>query len=350
MNIVFVYCENQIPHANSTGWRGKTFYSAINKTGLHQVVLVKYSDVINQKEKAITSCQESQLIILEGSTHFDMLNVINFWKSRGKKVVVDIPLTHESSCNEHFPSPNNTLPISKLFSRINEQRAFQIDQIERFRWGLHLADCIIVSSLHAQSHWQSTAPIKLIKDFIDLDSLQDIVKIKHEELIIGLFYDTSPVEESFQLLLNLLIENHSNVKWYPLGQPQLLFGISPDAIYDKFPPGQSIKWPGPLSLIDMAIFWDSKSNPGDYYQTILEVMSKKIPWILNTGKGYKEIEKYGLIVQNQTDWKQKITEFLQNSRTLGYQENGYLFSIGLNIDDHVHEILATYSEIIKNSG
>ncbi len=351
MHIVFIYSDNELPQVNSTGWRGKMFYSAVQKTGLHQVVLVKYSELHINNKVAISHCMSAQIIVIEGSIHFDMLTLVNYWKSRGKKVVVDIPATHEFSCSECFPTVENPFSIAHIYSGIHYQKLSQVDHTERFRWGLHLADCILVSSLQSQSHWQSTAPIKQIRDYFDLEVIQDIVKIQHDELVIGLFYNSTPISEDLQMLLQTISADFPNVKWLPLGQPQLLFGINPDSILNKMPLGLSSPWPGPLSIIDLAIFWDTQVTRGEFSTTILEVMAKKIPWILNDGKGYKEFEKYGLIIQDcfscQQKIQKKISDVLLN---LADEENGYLFSIGNNIEDHIHEIIGAFSDILKSTG
>ena len=350
MNIVFVYSDIELPQVNSVGWRGKMISNAIQRTGLHHVSLVKYSDIHTNNKNAISCCMSSQLIVLEGSIHFDMLNIVNYWKSRGKKVAGDIPASLESSCSECFPSVENPFSIAHIYSNIHYQNSSQVDQTERFRWGLHLADCILVSSLHSQSHWQSTAPIKQIRDFFHLESIQDIVKIQHDEFVIGLFYNSSPIHEDLQSLLQTISDEFPKVKWFPIGQPQLLFGIHPDSILNKMPLGLSSPWPKPLSIIDLAILWDTQKNRGEYSTTLLEIMATKIPWALNDGKGYKEFEKYGLIINNCSNWQQKLRNKLnQTISNKTDEESGYLFSIGNNIEDHIHEIISTYSDILKDS-
>jgi len=348
VNIVFVYHDAPSPLAYSTAWRGEMLFKAIQKTGLHNVELISSTDFSSNSPKTINICQNSQLIVIEGSPEIDLLNMINFWKSRDKKVVVDIPISLERICNNIGLQAEGTFSIAQMYSTYQNKDNLKVEKSERFRWGLHLADCILISSLQQQAKWQITAPVKVISDFIDLDIMRDCAKYKHDSFIIGLFINEQKFDPFLQLLIDLIIEKFPNVKWLPICEKFQLSNLKIDSIISDLPVGLSKQWPASISLIDLGIFWDYQSIRGKYYRNILELMALKIPWVLNEQKGYQDLTKYGLIIENRNNWQSTILEIIQNiiddkSNT----EDGFLYSIGHNIEDHIHEILNAFSEIIK---
>jgi hypothetical protein len=348
VNIVFVYSSANFSLANNFTWRGEMLHRSIKKTGLHNVRLISSDDFSKSSNNNNADCLSSQLIVIEGSPEIDLLNLIHFWKSRGKIVVVDIPISSEKYCGSLNLPSDGSFSISQIYSNFQNQDFAKIDQSDKFRWGLHLADCILVSSVQQQTRWQSSAPIRIIPEFIDIDMMRDIARFKHESFIIGLIANKSDIDPSLQTVIATIETKFPKVKWLPICDPQLLSGLKPASIITTLPAGFSQQWPGPAPLIDMGIFWDDQIVRGEFYHNVLEFMSLKIPWVLNDPKGYQDLIKYGLMILNNKNWQSSILELVQKT-ILGVinTEEGYLFSIGHNIEDHIHEIITTFSEIIK---
>jgi hypothetical protein len=348
VNIVFVYNDDVISPANSSAWRGEMFYKAIKKTGLHSVELIKSSDFLKNSTKSNVVCTTSQLIVIEGSPDLDLLTIVNYWKSRGKKVAVDITISSERFCNDSSPAPESAFSIAHMYSNYQNRDFANIDQADRFRWGLHLADCILVSSLQQQLHWQVTAPVKLIREYIDLDIIRDTVKFKHDLLVIGIISNLQTIDPLLQSVLNAIGLQYPQVKWLPIIINQKHLNVKSESIISNLPSGLTSQWPNPTSLMDLGIFWDVQSVRGEFNQNILEFMALRIPWALNDQKGYHEFTNYGLMIQSKKNWQSSLIEMVQKIIiNASDTEKGYLYAIGHNIEDHVHEILTTFAEIIK---
>ncbi|NTW45167.1 MAG: hypothetical protein HGB14_12245, partial [Anaerolineaceae bacterium] len=210
MNIVFVEHDTAIPSEHFSTWRGKMFFEAIKRTGLHNVTLIKSSEFSQNSQLSTVACLSSQLIVIEGSLDIDLLKIINYWKSRGKKVVVDIPIALEQLINTNSHLKQNSFSISKMYSNYQNKDFNNVDQLDRFRWGLHLADCILVSSVQQQDQWRVTAPVRLIPEFVDIDSMRDTIKIDHGPFTIGLITNSQDKDDLLKTVISTINKNCLN--------------------------------------------------------------------------------------------------------------------------------------------
>ena len=153
-------------------------------------------------------------------------------------------------------------------------------------------------------------------------------------------------------LLNSVIktvnENYSKIKWMPLNSNPYVNEMIVDNNEVALPSGFSYQWPGPISMIDIGIFWDTDQIRGEYYRNVLELMASKIPWSINAIKGYQDLSKYGLIIQNNNNWPEEllrqIGDTMAGESTI---QDGYVYALGHNVEDHIHEVLSIFAEIIK---
>lgn len=348
MNIVFVYHDATKLSTTSCAWRGEMLYNAIKKTGLHNVDYVNSTDFVPNNHKNNAVLQASQIIIIEGSPEIDLLTMINFWKSKGKKVVVDIPVSHEEICSSICSRSESAFSITQMYSKYHNSDLGKVDKSERFRWGMHLADSILVSSDQQQSRWQISAPVRIIPEYIDFESIEGVSKSKHEQLTIGLFSNQSDHDQSLKSIIEHAISLNSRIKWLPLSENNYLLDSFSATKTNNIPAELLTNYSGLFSQIDLAIIFDDRPVKGEFYRIILELMALRIPFILNDQKGYQEVSKYGLIINNRPAWLSNFSDMIKKPvDEIKGSEEGYLFSIGHNVDDHIHEILAIFSDILK---
>ena len=349
MNIVFVYHYAISKNIDFQPWRGIMYHDAIKKTGLHQVDLIQSQDLCKNTQQTNYLCSQSQIIIIEGSPDIDLLSVVNYWKSKGKKVLIDIPLTSERICSECQLPAESTFSITQMYNKYQNKDNEIVGQSERFRWGLHLADRILVSSNMQQSNWQLSAPVKVIPEFIDIGNLLENKHYLHNPLVIGIFSSQEVIDPTLDSVKNIISSNFSSSKLLLFQEMEFSSSKNPGIFFDPSLQSNSTNWVGLLSTIDLCVFWDLQPERGKYYRNILETMSMKIPWILNEQKGYQDLSKYGLIIKNHRNWQASIIDKIEHiNEQNSILEEGYLHSLGLNIDDHIYEILAFFSEILKN--
>lgn len=348
MNIAFIYHDATKQTVNPCAWRGELLYKSIKKTGLHNVELIN-SDVFSfNLKKAGDICQSSQIVVIQGSPEIDLLTIINYLKSRGKKVVVDIPMSSERVCRTVSLPTETAFSISQMYSTYQNKDMVKVDQSERFRWGLHLADSILVSSDQQQTYWQASAPVRVIPEYMDFTSIRDIVKIHHEPMVFGILSNLSALDSTQESIIKFVNQKYSDAKWLVLGENQFIEELPLEAFLTNLPSGVSSNWPALLSIIDVVFVLDNQPVKGEFYRNLLELMAIKIPWVLNDQKGYLDFSKYGLIIKNNKNWQSTLNEIVKQlliGNTLS--EESYLHSIGQNIDDHIYEIISIFSDIIK---
>lgn len=350
MNIVFVSVEKIESENNNFQWRGFMYTNLINKVGLHSAVIIKSHEFTNLTPYSLEVCNRANLIIIEGSPDVDLLTTIHHWKSRGKKVVVDIPMSAEEKCRKtELTTSNGFRLVTSVLSNFGNGNDTNPNLAENFRWGLHLADYIFVSSTYQQDYWLATAPVKVIPEFFEYDSLNELSRQPMDPLIVYLSSNSTEHEPKLNLIINLINENYTNARFLTFDKVNSITGISPLLTSSNLPLENLMNWKSLLSIINFGIFWDTYLLRGIYYRNILEFMGARIPWLLNDKKGYQGISKYGLIMDSTNNWQTHLLDLLKRSnQKIKETEDGYIFAIGHNIDDHIHEILSIFSDIIRS--
>lgn len=325
-------------------------FNTLKKMGLHNVELIESDDFSKRTRETNLVCNNSNIIFIEGSPEIDLLTTINHWKSRGKKVIVDIPLLSESQCQYLYPKSEGLFSISQIFSDYHSNTSKGPDQSEKFRWGLHLADCIFVSSLVQQELWSVTAPVRVIPEFIDLDAISDKVRINDDSFVVAIASNTCESDTFLESVIDKVNNKYPKTKWLNLSLPNVKLNLCNQYTQSMYPPGISPFWPDFLPIVDLGFFWDTQLLRGVYYRNIIELMGLHIPWVLNDSRGYQELSKYGLIIHNHMNWYEVLDDKIQKSVTQSTKsDDGYLFAISRNNDDHIQEVLTAFSEILKTS-
>lgn len=348
MNIVFVQSNATTSKMINSAWRGILLFDSLSKLGLHNVALLGCDAFCQNTKEAKFICNNSQIIVIEGSPEIDLLTTIHYWKSRGKKVVVDIPLQSESRWQYLIPKSEGLFSISQLYTNYRSNESKVIDQTEKFRWGLHLADCIFVSSQVQEEQWSATAPVRVIPEFIDLEAIRDKTKSKNDSFVIAIASNTCATDEFLDSVINRITQKYPQTTWLNASYPNNNLRLEREINSSNLPSGYSLQWPEYLPIVDLGIFWDTQVLRGAYYRTILEFMGLHKPWILNDARGYQDLSKYGLIMHNHMNWDEVLDDMIKMSIMKHTDsDEGYIYAIGQNNEDHLHEVLTAFSEILK---
>jgi hypothetical protein len=222
---------------------------------------------------------------------------------------------------------------------------------DKFKWGVHLADAILVSSPTQVEHWQSTAPVKIVPECIDLEGLRNLSKTKNSDMVIGLFTTSSMNFEEFSNLHISLTSLESRFLWLPMNREntqikEIIKGFE-YLLPDYFPE----EWPHPISLVDLALFWNFETPYPGFCRNVFELMAVRIPWISAPTKIDQSILKYGLIASTSQDCGQILRTAISNGKPDMFNslDEANFIAIGHNVHDQIHNIINIFVEILKTS-
>lgn len=345
MNIVFVKSDIDNSSSMPYSWRGELMYRAIKKNGLHSAIIISIAELITNSSAINKTCSSSQLIFIQAFPDLDLLNIVNYWKSRDKKVVVDIPLCTELLFFNNGDYSNKSNQLVKVYSDFQNNNLQKLDQMEKFRWGLHLADLIILSSHGQMERWQTAGPVKVIPEFVELDSISSITRVKNKQINIGIFSNTDDEKDPISEIIDPLIHDfpESKINHFHLKKFQ-------DCENEKESKENSPFFHGNPIDFDLGVFIDTWPLRGIFRRNILEFLALNIPFLLYENNGYQDLAKYGLIIKDSLTWRNQIIGRVQKSEKSSVtNDDGYIYAIGQNIDDHINYVLNIFSEIIKSS-
>lgn len=348
LNISFVANDSSLLFSSPIEWRGKLLFKAIKKNRINTSHLFCYDDFSKGDNVLCEILNSSQLFILEASLRNDFIEIINFLKSKNKKVVVDIPYITDILELTNIQSNEQKPLSSRLFSSQQVYNSQCIDEKTSFRWALNLADNILVTSDKQYEKWQCCTPIKIFPELFDASALETISSQEHEITNLGIFLIGNEIENIFFEFLEFIDQKFKNVVLNFINIPQ--FGNSFEISQKIDKTYQTITDLNQIQSMDVGVFWDTQLVRGIFTRNILEFLYKKKPIIINNTKGYLDLAKYGLIIEENQNWKSdfadQILNYNEHSSAL---ENGYLYSISRSVDDNINPILRHFSEIMKVS-
>lgn len=325
-------------------WRGELIYRAIKKNGVHSVVIISVEELITNSAVINKTCSSSQLIFIQAYPDLDLLNIVNYWKSRDKKVVVDIPLCTELIFFNNGDYSNKSNQLVNVYSGFQNNNPKKLNQMEKFRWGLHLADLITLSSHEQIERWQTAGPVKVIPEFVELDSISSITRLKKNQINIGVFSNTDIEKDQVTEIIDSLMHdfseskiNHFHLKKFQKHENDKESKVNSPFFYEN-----------PIDF-DLGVFIDTWPLRGIFKRNILEFLALNIPFLLYENNGYQDLAKYGLIIKDSVTWRNQIIGRVQKQENSSVtNDEGYIYAIGQNIDDHIINILNVLSEIIKS--
>jgi glycosyltransferase involved in cell wall biosynthesis len=93
---------------------------------------------------------------------------------------------------------------------------------------------------------------------------------------------------------------------------------------------------------------------GDYDQrrgriNLLEFMISKTPWIASNQPCFRELSRYGKLVQNSaSDWESVVTKAVDNIGVMHKRAAGepFLFALSQDINENIDKVLKLYTHIL----
>lgn len=337
--------------------RCRNFADAINRTRVHSAHLLELDAFIRNTPEAEQLCSASDLLVIHRYVFGPVLPVIQYWKARDKKVIVDF----DQALNHLTPD----LPGYTFWMEGNTQVGFAAYRnhsnelpLEQFKWGLGMLDAATVSSSRLADDWSRLTTIYEIPEYLNTYQYPASEHGRGTEIWVGLG-NTSPFSSLEQSGLLAAMQQVCQKR------PQVRL-IWSDA-YNDLPrqldlPAEQVQayarhsfedWVNALLKLDLGVF----PMAGNYDLRLssihlLEFMLSKIPWVASGYPGFREYSKYGVWVKNSAEaWENALLHMVDHLGAYRKKASGeaFLFALGQDISVNVDKVLRVYTSILTQA-
>ncbi|MBI9047907.1 MAG: hypothetical protein JEZ00_00690 [Anaerolineaceae bacterium] len=354
MIVTFVY-PAESENWESIEWRCHVPAAAINRTGVHKANVITDIDFSYNSDECITTCLESDVIVIYKKIYGRVISAIHHWQARDKIIVVDFDeafqlLDHESDQYKFWFE-------GIQYTKDHNLKYISPAPMTQFKWGLKLVDGITVSSDRLADDWMSFNEIGVIHDYINVDSYIAVnKKRKNGDLIFGWHGKNLMLETMLQAgtleALNVILDTFPDITARFYVDDQLVLDsalLKREQILIIEDVTKSI-WLEALTEIDIGILpLISNFDQRKSLRTVLEYLVMKIPWLASQNSIYYDIESYGQLVLNtKAEWEQKLKEIIHNydiHKSNAAQEP-FLFGLGKSADENIHRSINLYKKFI----
>ncbi len=357
MKIVYVH-PDRVETANAFQLRCAIPTRAINRTGRHAAVLLRDKDFAANTVHTRRLCESADIIIIQRNLYGSILTAAKHWIERHKTVVADIDEAFQ------FLSPGNDdyllwhLGWAKQSNLISGK--IEPPPLAQFKQGLRQVHAATTPSQRLVDDWSKYTNVYFLPNYIDLNFYENILSERGDDIVIG--WSGVPASRKAIVFggvgqaLNSVCRSRPRVK-------VLLCGGSQDtANWMKLPPRQLIyqpwvsyqEWGCVLSRFDIGIApLDGPYDDRLSSIRVLEYMVMKIPWLASDGPAYRDLQRYGRLIENTPEaWECALFDMVDHLDDYRQEAAGapYLFAVGQSIDENVDRILNIYASIHHRAG
>jgi hypothetical protein len=341
--------------------RCRNFADAINRVGWHCANVLDLDSFIQNTPEAHQKCSESDLLVIHRYLYGPVLQAIEYWKARGKKVILDFDqainhLTSDIPCHSFWLRKK---PLEEPSTR-EAPLGMPVDStpLEQFKWGLGLIDAAIVSSTRLLMDWTPFTEVYEIPDYLNTDQYPAFKQVHEDEIWVGTTHAARFDSLKHSGLLNAL----EKVCWR---RPQVKLVLSesqceagsllniPLSQVVTYPPDSFEAWADILLKLDIGLIpiysdYDlrfGRINP-------LEFMISKIPWVASDQPCFRELSRYGKLIQNSSSaWEVVILKMVDNIDVIRKRVLGepFLFALSQDVNENIDKVLRLYSHILNQT-
>jgi glycosyltransferase involved in cell wall biosynthesis len=338
--------------------RCRNLVDAINRTGLHSANLLDMNSFIQNTADVQKICLGSDLLVIYRYLYGPILNALQYWKARDKKVIVDFDqaFNYLTADKPGYSFWVEGVPLEDY--AIRNKNLIDPIPLEQFKWGLRMVDAATVSSGRLVDDWSQFTNVHEVPDYINTYQYPALNQTHENEIWIGLVNSVN--YDSFQKS-GLLSAMKNVCKERP--QVRLILcnletGLDIDldinpAQMKIYSPRFFEEWVSILLKLDIGL----APIYGDYdfrlsQSSLLEFMISKIPWVASEHLTFHELLQYGQWVQNTSDaWENAILTTVDQLN--GYQKKAakepFLFAISQDVSANIDKTLKIYTSIISQA-
>lgn len=358
MIITYIYSNNPAD-ALRVQLRCRNFADAINRIGWHSANLLDLEAFIQNTAEAQAVCEASNLLVIHRYLYGPVLQAIEYWKARDKKVIVDF----DQAINYLTPD----IPIHSFW--LQEEALLSKSQgsyiakdlqgtspLEQFKWGLGLIDAAVVSSMRLVVDWSPFTDVYEIPDYLNTDQYPAYKHAHEDKIRIGIANGarSSSIKNSgLSTALNNICRDHPQVEL-------ILCGLNDD-IHDflDIPSEQLVthrsglfdEWASTLLALDIGLI----PIYGDYDLrlsriNLLEFMISKTPWIASSQPSFREFSRYGRLVKNSEEgWEAAILKAMNDLHSLQNWASGepFLFALSQDVNENIDKVVKLFTYILN---
>jgi hypothetical protein len=339
--------------------RCRNFANAINRIGWHCANVLDLDSFLRNTPEARQQCEESDLLIIHRYLYGPVLQAIAHWKARDKKILLDFDqainhLTSDIPCHSFWLQ-------KKPFENILQGEFLQgipVDStpLEQFKWGLGLIDAATVSSTRLLMDWSPFTDVYEVPDYLNTDQYPALKKVHENEIWIGMTHVTrfeSIKNAGLLSALEKVCRSRPKVKLI-LSESQCEAGSLlniPLSQVTTYPSNSFEDWADILLKLDIGLV----PVHGDYDLRVgrinpLEFMISKTPWIASDQPCFRELARYGKLVENMSSaWEVVLLKMVDNIDVIRRRASGepFLFALSQDVHENIDKILRLYTHIVN---
>ena len=358
MIISYIYSNNPAD-ALRVQLRCRNFADAINRIGWHSANLLDLEAFIQNTPEAQAICDASDLLVIHRYLYGPVLQAIEYWKARDKKVIVDFDqainyLTPDIPIHS-FWLQGEALQTHPEGSRVLA-RPVDSSPLEQFKWGLGLIDAAVVSSMRLVVDWSPFTDVYEIPDYVNTDQYPAYKQPDENKIRIGLANgarSTSIKNSGLSTALKNICEKRPQVELTVCGMHDDLNGFLdiPASQLVSHHSGSFDDWAALLLNLDIGLI----PIYGDYDLrlsriNLLEFMISKTPWIASSQPSFREFSRYGRLVKNSAEgWEAAILKAMDEIAALQAWASGepFLFALSQDVNENIDKVVKLFTYILN---
>jgi hypothetical protein len=341
--------------------RCRNFADAINRIGWHSANLLDLSSFIQGTPEAHRLCSGSDLLVIHRYLYGPVLQAIEYWKARDKKVIVDFDQAI-NFLTADIPGHAFWLEgvAAENTAKGEQGQGCLIDStpMEQFKWGLGLIDAAIVPSTQLAIDWSPFTEVYEIPDYLNTDQYPAFKQLHENEVWIGMANHTriaSIKNSGLSNALEHICQTHPQVKLVVSRldcEAGKSLNVDPTQII-VYPPNSFEEWADILLKLDIGLV----PIHGDYDLrlgriNLLEFMISKTPWIASNQPCFRELSRYGKLVQNSSaNWEAAIIRIVENIDIVRNRAAGepFLFALSQDVNENIDKVLKLFTGILNQT-
>ncbi|HHH81889.1 MAG TPA: glycosyltransferase [Chloroflexi bacterium] len=360
MNVVYVYADTK-EEWNCSEWRCSIPVRAIRRTKRHDAALISILDFVNPKGRTEALLEAADVIVVQRNLFGPVLQAIRYWKTRNKLVIADFDDAYHliPSTAKNYSFWRQGLVWEQHQGGAGKWRKIEPHPLKQFEFGLRMVHGATAPSKLLCEDFSAVANMHYLPNYIDLEHYSSVHPAAHEGIYIGWGGSLSHVqsfhEDGVARALRALCKERPNVRIVIQGDKR---------VYDKLPIPKRQKilrpwvpfhrWPQALADFDIGIAplhgaYDQRRS----WIKVLEYMVMKIPWVASNGAPYRELGRYGWLVDNDSNaWLRILLDMVDHLEAYKQEAAGapYVFGISQSVDANVESILDVFEDIAEECG
>ncbi len=355
MVITYIY-SNCLTDQLRVQLRCRNLVDAINRTGSHSANLLDINSFAQNTVDAQLMCAGSDILVIYRYLYGPILNALQYWKARDKRVIVDFDqaVNFMTADKPEYSFWFHGVPLEGWIAK--DDTPIDPSPLEQFKWGLNMVDAATVSSTRLVDDWSQFTNIYQIPDYINTYQYPVLDKTHENEVWIGLGdsvnYD-SLMKSGLLAAMEYVCQKQPEVKLILCNLEKgsdMKFDIDPAQIKIYYPRSFE-EWVTILLKLDIGLApiygnYDVRLSTAK----LLEFMISKTPWIASEQLTFHELLQYGQWVKNTPDaWKNAILSTIDQLDV--YQKKAskepFLFAISQDVSANIDKVLKIYSSIIN---